>query len=404
MFLDSYRHTDNPHLQRALDVALGGSRTSWPNPAVGCVIVRHGEGHSGEDLIVGEGFHARAGEPHAEVNALAQAGELASGATAYVTLEPCNHTGRTGPCSQALIEAGVSRVVIGMADPNPRAHGGADALRQSGVAAEFADDPSPFEYHLRGWRNRLSAGLPLVVAKVGASLDGSVALERGVRTAITGPSGRQVTNHLRRTAHAVMVSSMTVRADNPSLLATDDAGIPLRAQPLRVVLCQTQLPREGSAVLVDGQGPTALLVPAGTALEGEARTLADRSTASGGDVRALTYPADRSIRGALETLGALGIGELLVEPGPRLLTLLLRAGLVDELVTVTAGGFLGQESLHLWAGSPTLAPIPGEGLRVLAPTVVPVSAAVHGDVVVALWRSVVPSIDTGAVGADGSGT
>ena len=401
MFLDSYRHSDNPYLQRALDVALGGSRTSWPNPAVGCVIVRHGEGPSGEDLIVGEGFHALAGQPHAELNALADAGERARGATAYVTLEPCNHTGRTGPCSQALIAAGVARVVIGMRDSNPRAEGGADVLRAAGVDVEFAADPAPFEYHLRGWLHRLSTGRPHVTAKVGLSLDGSVALERGVRTAITGRSGREVTNALRQTAHAVMVSSMTVLADNPSLLATDNHGVPLNGQPLRAILCQTQLPREGSAVLVDGLAATALLVPAGMAIESDARTLAESSRCAGRDVRVITYSADRSIRGAIEMLGAEGIGDLLVEPGPRLLTALLREELVDELITVTAGGFLGQDSLHLWAGAPTLEPMPGEGLPVLASWLVPVSAHVHDGVSVTVWRprtesNDIPGVDTDA--------
>lgn len=375
VFLDSYRHTDNSHLQRALDVALGGSRTSWPNPAVGCVIVRRGEGLNGADLVVGEGFHARAGEPHAEVNALAAAGDLARGATAYVTLEPCNHTGRTGPCSQALIDAGVVRVIIGMADPNPRARGGADALRAAGVEVAFAADSTPFEYHLRGWLRRLETGRPFVTAKVGVTIDGSVSSARGVRTAITGVSGREVTDYLRARSNAIMVSSMTVRSDNPSLLATDSHGAPLPDQPLRVALSQTQLPEPSAALLSDGLASTALLVPAGGTTEGAAPNLVNHGRAADTDVSVIAYDATGGLRGALEALGSAGIGDLLVEPGPRLLAALVTEDLVDELVTVTAGGFLGQGSLHLWGGPPS-------GSSVLRP----VDTAIHDDVVVTVWR------------------
>lgn len=387
VFVDSYRTIDNPHLARALELARLGAPTTWPNPSVGCVIV------AADGRVVGEGFHHRAGTPHAEVHALAEAGAAAAGATAYVTLEPCNHTGKTPPCAQALIGAGVARVVIGMADPNPVASGGANALRSTGIEVEFAADPAPFEALNRGWLTRLATGQPFVTVKIGSSLDGAVALRAGVRTAVTGTEGRRVTNALRARAGAVLVSDATVVADDPSLTVTKSHGVPMPiGQPTRVILCRDLLVSPAARVMTDGAAPTVLLVPA--SLQGAARDLA--AGARSGHVSVLTYDPDAGVAGALRALGSTGLGEVLIEAGPRLFGSLVAGGVIDELVTVTAGGLLGSDALHAYAGEPTLttaassegvlpAAVGGE-MPALAHPFTPVETELVGNVVVTTWH------------------
>ena len=181
LFSDVTSRIDDAYLARAAVLALRGAGRTWPNPVVGCVVVRDGE-------IVGEGFHPRAGEPHAEIFALAQARERARGADAYVTLEPCNHHGRTPPCVDALIEAGVASVTIGMTDPNPVAAGGLERLRTAGIAVNVVADQAPFAEITLGWLKRMRTGLPLVTATVTSAATGASGRASGNESPATPPS------------------------------------------------------------------------------------------------------------------------------------------------------------------------------------------------------------------------
>jgi diaminohydroxyphosphoribosylaminopyrimidine deaminase/5-amino-6-(5-phosphoribosylamino)uracil reductase len=228
---------DVRYMARALELARRGLYTTHPNPRVGCVIVREGR-------IVGEGFHARAGEPHAEVHALRMAGPLAHGATAYVTLEPCCHHGRTGPCSNALIEAGVARVVMAMRDPNPKVAGGGEAmLRAAGIDVLSGVLENEARALNQGFIQRMTQGRPFVRLKWGASLDGRTALANGASQWITGPEARRDVQFWRAQSSAILSSAETVLRDQARLnvrLSADELAIegPVR-QPVRVILDRT---------------------------------------------------------------------------------------------------------------------------------------------------------------------
>ncbi|MGB9671152.1 MAG: bifunctional diaminohydroxyphosphoribosylaminopyrimidine deaminase/5-amino-6-(5-phosphoribosylamino)uracil reductase RibD, partial [Halothiobacillaceae bacterium] len=228
---------DVRHMARALELARRGLYTTHPNPRVGCVIVRDGK-------VVGEGFHARAGEPHAEIHALRMAGAHARGATAYVTLEPCCHHGRTGPCSHALIEAGVARVVMAMRDPNPKVAGGGEAmLRAAGIEVLRGVLEDEARALNQGFIQRMTQGRPFVRLKWGASLDGRTALANGASQWITGPEARRDVQFQRAQSSAVLSSAETVIRDQARLnvrLSADELGMegPVR-QPVRVILDRT---------------------------------------------------------------------------------------------------------------------------------------------------------------------
>lgn len=218
---------DGQFMARALALGARGRRTVSPNPMVGCVIVKDGQ-------VVGEGFHRRPGEPHAEVAALRQAGADAAGATAYVTLEPCDHTGRTGPCSTELLDAGIARVVVAVADPNPMAAGGAQTLRRAGVTVEVGLLAREARKLNEVFFHAVSTGRPFVIAKVAVSLDGRIAAADGTSRWLTGEESRARAHRLRSDVDAVVVGSGTVLADDPDLTCRlPDYGGP---QPLRVVL------------------------------------------------------------------------------------------------------------------------------------------------------------------------
>lgn len=202
---------DEYYMARALKLAQRGRFTTHPNPNVGCVIVKDGE-------IVGEGYHQRAGEPHAEVHALRMAGEKAKGATAYVTLEPCSHHGRTPPCCDALIAAGVARVVASMQDPNPQVAGrGLYRLQQAGIDVSHGLMMSEAEQLNKGFLKRMRTGFPYIQLKLGASLDGRTAMASGESQWITSPQARRDVQLLRAQSHAILTSSATVLADDPAL-------------------------------------------------------------------------------------------------------------------------------------------------------------------------------------------
>lgn len=362
LFSDSASRVDDPYLERALVLASRGLGHTSPNPAVGCVLVADG-------VIVGEGYHAKAGEAHAEIVALTDAGEAARGATAYVTLEPCRHHGRTGPCTEALVSAGVSRVVIGMKDPSSDAGGGAEDLRRAGVDVVFAEDSEPFAELNAGWLKRQVSGLPWITVKVGLSLDGRLSLEPGRRSSMTGESGIGVTQALRQRADAVMVGAATVIADDPALTRRScDGGD--ESQPVRVILVGEGLPPQQCALLADGTAQTILLAPKG---------VVDPSQYVP-HVSVIEYDAAHGLAGALRALGDAGFNDVLIEPGRRLFTSLAEEGVIDTLVTVTAGGLAGANALELYSGS---------GMACedsLAHLFEPTEAGIVGDVVAVSWR------------------
>ena len=292
-------------MQRALDAARLGPEAD-PNPRVGCVVT------DAVGTVVGTGHHRGAGTPHAEVDALAQAGDRARGGTAHVTLEPCDHTGRTPPCTRALIEAGISRVVYSVADPDPLAAGGAATLTAAGIAVEGGLLQEAGEALNASWLHARRTGRPFVVAKSAATLDGRVAASDGTSRWITGEAARADVHELRARCGAVVVGTGTALADDPQLTVRHpnppDAGSPPRRQPLRVVVGHRPLPAH--ARLLDDAAETLAL--------------------------ATHDPAE-----VLATLQARGIHRVLLEGGPTLNAAFLAAGLVDEVVAYIAPAFLG---------------------------------------------------------------
>jgi diaminohydroxyphosphoribosylaminopyrimidine deaminase/5-amino-6-(5-phosphoribosylamino)uracil reductase len=318
---------DAAHMARALELARRGLWTTDPNPRVGCVLVHEGR-------VIGEGWHEQAGGPHAEAVALASAGPSARGATAYVTLEPCCHQGRTPPCTDALIAAGVARVVYAMQDPNPRVDGGgARRLAAAGIAVEGgllapeAGELNP------GFVARMTRGRPWVTVKLAASLDGGTALPGGESRWITGEAAREDVQRLRARSSAVMTGSGTVLADDPRL----DVRLPgATRQPLRVVL-DSRLRTPPAARILAPPGHALILC---TSLD-EARAAALR--AAGAEVQSLPGAAGNvDLAAVLELLAARQVNELLVECGAGLAGALLAAGLVDELVLYLAPTILGR--------------------------------------------------------------
>jgi diaminohydroxyphosphoribosylaminopyrimidine deaminase/5-amino-6-(5-phosphoribosylamino)uracil reductase len=327
---------DGQYMRRALELARQGLYSTPPNPAVGCVIVRWGQ-------VIGEGFHERAGEPHAEIVALREAGPAAAGATAYVTLEPCAHHGRTPPCADALVEARVGRVVVAMLDPNPSVDGaGIRRLIQAGIAGSaglMADEAAEIN---RGFVRRMRTGRPWVTLKLGASLDGRTALADGTSKWITGETARADVQRLRARASAIVTGSGTVLADDP-MLTVRDARFELRGRrPLRVVL-DSALRTPPTSQLVSFAGSTLILtrdadVPQAAALrEAGARVEGVSGTACGLDLVAV-----------LARLAELECNEVLVEAGPTLAGEFMRHGLVDELVVYMAPVVLGDGARSLF--------------------------------------------------------
>jgi len=374
LFSDVSQFIRDPWLRYAFHLAERGRGTTHPNPLVGCVVVA-------DEVVVGEGFHARAGEPHAEAVALADAGERARGATVYVTLEPCDHYGRTPPCTDAIIEAGVGHVVIGMRDPNPGVSGGgAEKLREAGVEVTFAEDATPFAEQNEAWLVWLEKGRPFIRVKVALSLDGHPAFEESHRAAITGAAGAEVTRVLRARSDAVLVGSATVAADDPALTVRDSDGRLADRQPLRVVLARTNVPPFASRVLSDDAAPSIVL------LADDAPVDADALVGRGLDVR--VFRSEDGLHGALRTLGELPVLDLLVEPGPRLLTSLWVEDLIDELTLVTAGGMAGNDALPLFLGGPERI-----GDRLVHSTRA-LEAGVVGDVAVSVWQRVIREVES----------
>ncbi len=289
-------------MRRALELAATAGVPRGPNPRVGAVIL-DAAGH-----LVGQGYHQGAGTAHAEVAAMADAGDRARGGTAVVTLEPCNHTGRTGPCSQALLDAGVAAVVFAQSDHSPVAAGGSDRLRAGGVdVLSGILEPAARELNPE-WSFAQDHGRPFVTWKVATTLDGRVAAVDGTSRWITGPIARAEVHELRSVVDAVVVGIGTVLADDPQLTARDGADVPIAGQPLRVVVGQRSIPT-GARVL-DDSAPTLVV-------------------------------QDRDPAVLLETLWQRNCHHVLLEGGPTMAASFWSAGYVDEVVAYVAPLLLG---------------------------------------------------------------
>ncbi|CAA9288595.1 MAG: Diaminohydroxyphosphoribosylaminopyrimidine deaminase / 5-amino-6-(5-phosphoribosylamino)uracil reductase [uncultured Friedmanniella sp.] len=295
------RHGDESQMRAALALAGLGPRAD-PNPRVGAV-VRDAAGR-----VVGRGFHRGAGTPHAEVVALAQAGNAARDGTAFVTLEPCDHTGRTGPCSRALSAAGVRRVVYAQSDPNPQAAGGAQTLRAAGVSVQSGVLAAEAEKLNSDWSFAVSTGRPRVVWKFAGTLDGRSAAADGTSQWITGPQARADVHRLRARAGAILVGTGTVEADDPWLTVRNAEGRLADRQPLRVVMGQRPVP--ATARVLDDAAET-----------WQART--------------------RDPHQVLQDLHQRGIRQVWLEGGPTVAAAFLAAGLVDEVIAYLAPVLLG---------------------------------------------------------------
>ena len=331
---------DRSYMARALRLAERGLYTAAPNPRVGCVLVAAGE-------VVGEAWHERAGEPHAEVLALRQARERARGATAYVTLEPCCHHGRTPPCTTALIAAGVARVVVAMKDPNPRvAGGGLQALERAGIATACGLLAAPAEALNAGFVLRMGQGRPLVRCKLAMSLDGRTAMASGESQWITGDAARADVHRWRARSGAVICGLGTVLADDPSLtvrLAEVEAPRGGWRQPLRVVL-DPRLSIQENARMLRLPGRTLVATAA------EDREQAQRLAAAGAAVLRFPEGLDAvDLPALLRYLAAEEhINEVLVETGATLSGAFLRSGLVDELLLYVAPHLMGDGARGLF--------------------------------------------------------
>ena len=326
--------TDVEHMRAALALARRGWGATWPNPSVGCVLVRDGR-------VVGRAHTAPGGRPHAETQALAQAGDLARGATAYVTLEPCAHHGQTPPCAEALVAAGVTRVVIATPDPDPRVDGrgiaileAAGIVVQTGVLAEEGE-----EVHA-GFLSRIRRGRPLVTLKLATTLDGRIATRTGESRWITGPAARRAAHALRGEHDAVLVGAGTVAVDNPELTCR----IPgFTARPGLRVVADSHLRTRLTArvVATAAAAPTAMLHRNGA---DPARMEAFRD--AGVTLHSLPSSAvGVDLAAGLAALGAAGVTRLLVEGGAKIAAALLQLGLVDRIAWFHAPSVMGGDGL-----------------------------------------------------------
>lgn len=325
---------DHRMMRRALELAELGRFTTHPNPRVGCVIVRG-------ECIVGEGWHRKWGEPHAEPLALAAAGEAADGATAYVTLEPHSYQGRTPPCTDALIRAGVRRVICAALDPNPRVSGnGLAQLRHAGVEADHGLLEAEAHALNLGFDKRMRSGEPRVIVKLAASLDGRIALRSGVSRWITGAAARADVHRLRAQCSAVLTGIDTVIADDPQLTVRD-ASIDMAGRaPLRVVV-DTKLRMSPTARLLREAGET--LVFTGAQADGERTRVLE---AAGAQVQPVATGNDGrlDLHEVLRELGRRLCNDVLVEAGATLAGKLIECRLVDELIVYVAPTLLGSDA------------------------------------------------------------
>lgn len=333
---------DQRFMARAIQLARLGRYSTHPNPRVGCLIVKEGE-------VIAEGYHRRAGEPHAERNALAKAGVAASGATAYVTLEPCCHHGRTPPCTEALIESGVKRVVVGMPDPNPLVAGqGLELLRQAGIQVTEGVMRPQVEALNPGFIKRMIHGLPYIRCKMAMSLDGRTAMADGESQWITSPAARVDVQKLRAQSAAILTGVGTLLADDPSMNVRLSAmelgleeGVPI-PHPVRVVL-DPELATPGDAKMLGLPGPTLIICSDEQPVHGAALE------AAGAQI--VRLPGDKQrldLHQVIRFLGEQEINEVLLESGATLAGAMLEQGLVDELIIYQAPHLMGNKGRGLF--------------------------------------------------------
>jgi diaminohydroxyphosphoribosylaminopyrimidine deaminase/5-amino-6-(5-phosphoribosylamino)uracil reductase len=323
---------DETHMRSALAMARRGLGTTWPNPSVGCVVVKDGR-------VVGRAVTSPGGRPHAEPQALAMAGRGAAGATVYVTLEPCSHHGRTPPCAEALIEAGVSRVVVAAADPDPRVDGdGIARLRQAGIEVVVGVLSDQANHIQAGFMSRIQRGRPLVTLKLASTLDGRIATHTGESRWITGEAARREAHALRGRHDGILVGVGTVLIDDPQLTCRLEN---FRALPLIRIVVDSHLrsPLTANLIATAHDTPTWILARDGCdALRHHAfgdlgvRVMSVKSSAAGVDLAA-----------GLAALGEAGLTRLLVEGGAQIAGSLLRADLVDRIVWFHAPGVMGSD-------------------------------------------------------------
>ena len=334
-------------MYRAIELARSALGSTSPNPAVGAVVVQNG-------AVVGEGYTLPPGQRHAEIGALTQAGSSAQGATLVCTLEPCCHYGRTPPCTDAIITAGISRVVYAVRDPNPRVSGGGEsALRASGITVEQQPGPEAEELY-EAFAKHVTTGLPFVVAKFAMSLDGKIATRTGSSQWITGPIARARVQQMRKELDAIMVGIGTTLADDPQLTARDADGEPLPSnlQPVRVVVDSSgRTPPD--ARMLRQPGRTIIATSAGVD-----RHRVNRLEDAGADVREFSGADGRvNLSALLKYLGSEGIVSVLVEGGGQVLGAMLDARLIDRVDAFVAPTLIGG------AGAPS--PIAGRGATVI---------------------------------------
>jgi diaminohydroxyphosphoribosylaminopyrimidine deaminase / 5-amino-6-(5-phosphoribosylamino)uracil reductase len=339
--------TDRIFMRRALFLAALGKGKTSPNPMVGAVLVKQGR-------VLGEGYHRRAGEDHAEVVALGQAGDQAFGATLYATLEPCSHYGRTPPCAEQIIRTGVQRVVAAMADPNPLVSGkGFERLREAGIPAESGLMEAEASALNEAYIKLITTGLPFVILKGAISLDGKIGTVTGESRWITGPPARERVHRLRNEVDAVMVGISTVLKDDPQLTVRLPSGF--QRDPLRIILdSQAKLPL-GARVLNLSSPAKTLVITSASAAKEKLEALKSR----GAEVWCMEEEAGRiPLRPLLRRLGELKVMSLMIEGGSELNASSLREGIVDKVVLFLAPRLIGGTA------APSL--IGGAGVRELA--------------------------------------
>lgn len=333
--MSRFTAADSEFMARALRLAMRGRYGAHPNPMVGCVIVAGGE-------IVGEGFHELAGEAHAEINALATAGARARQATAYVTLEPCVHHGKTPPCVDALREAGIAEVVAALEDPYPEMRGrGFEALAASGVGVRVGLMGDSVRALLSGYICRITSGRPFVRLKMATSLDGSTAMSNGDSQWITGPEARADVQRLRARSGAVVTGIGTVLADDPSLTVRDASVDTHGRQPLRAIVDSgLRMPLSAEMLALPGQ---TIVYCSDAAKQAPL-------TAAGAQVVEVDAGDDGlDLTGVLQDLASREVNDVLVEAGPTLAGAFLEARLVDELVIYQGPHIMGSETLRMFS-------------------------------------------------------
>jgi diaminohydroxyphosphoribosylaminopyrimidine deaminase/5-amino-6-(5-phosphoribosylamino)uracil reductase len=327
-----FTEQDYVHMAHALQLAERGLYTTSPNPRVGCVVVK-------DNSVVGQGWHARAGEPHAEIHALLEAGGKARGATVYVTLEPCSHHGRTPPCADALAEAGVARVVAAMTDPNPQVSGsGLARLHAAGIHTDSGLLEAEARELNEGFIKRMVYGHPLVRIKTASSLDGKTALSSGLSKWITGEAARSDVHRLRARSCAILTGIGTIRADDPQL---NVRGIDTPRQPLKVIVDSQLRTLPTARILAEGK---ALIVCA----EPDAKKAAALEAAGAAILCLPQADGLVDLNALLSRLAQMGINEVLTEAGPTLNGALLAGALADEWVQYVAPVLLGDAARGLF--------------------------------------------------------